>query len=146
MAKFFDTPWNRSCPDGHPSAPSTSAGDDSGVLDMTLGLNPISTVGNFANGVIGTGGQVAQQAAGALTQVKQEGAITDSAGPSKAENAQNAATEKADASQARLIAMQTDADIRKQTNDVLSAIRSGKEDSANKAISAEAQNAKGISY
>jgi len=113
---------------------------------MTLGLNPISMVGNLANGVIGTGGQVAQQAAGALTQVKQEGAITDSAGPSKAENAQNAATEKADASQARLIAMQTDADIRKQTNDVLSAIRSGKEDSANKAISAEAQNAKGISY
>lgn len=109
-------------------------------------MNPISMVGNFANSAIGAGGQVAQQAASAVTQVKQESNITDAAGPSKAEAAQSAATEKADASQARLIAMQTDADIRKQTNDVLSAIRSGKEDSANKAISAEAQNAKGISY
>lgn len=102
---------------------------------MPVGMNPISMIGNLT-----------QQAAGALTSVKQESSITDSAAPSKAEAAQNAATEKADASQARLIAMQTDADIRKQTNDVLSAIRSGKEDSANKAISAEAQNAKGISY
>ncbi|HEX8588339.1 hypothetical protein [Pseudomonas sp.] len=109
-------------------------------------MNPISMVGNFANSAIGAGGQVAQQAASAVTQVKQESNITDAAGPSKAEAAQSAATEKADASQARLIAMQTEADIRKQTNDVLSAIRSGKEDSANKAISAEAQNAKGISY
>ncbi|WP_110949816.1 hypothetical protein [Pseudomonas bohemica] len=110
------------------------------------GINPISMVGGFANSVIGGGGQAVQQAASAATQIKTEGNIADSAAPSKAENAQSAATEKADASQARLIAMQTDADIRKQTNDVLSAIRSGKEDSANKAISAEAQNAKGISY
>jgi len=110
------------------------------------GVNPISMAGNFANSLINGGGQAAQQAASAVTNFKQESSITDSAAPSKAETAQNAATEKADASQARLIAMQTDADIRKQTNDVLSAIRSGKEDSANKAISAEAQNAKGISY
>ncbi|MDE1198612.1 hypothetical protein BWR59_04560 [Pseudomonas sp. Bc-h] len=110
------------------------------------GINPISMAGNFANSLINGGGQAAQQAASAVTNFKQESNITDAAGPSKAEAAQSAATEKADASQARLIAMQTDADIRKQTNDVLSAIRSGKEDSANKAISAEAQNAKGISY
>lgn len=110
------------------------------------GMNPISMAGNFASSLISGGGQAAQQAASAVTNLQQESNITDSAGPSKAEQAQSAATEKADASQARLIAMQTDADIRKQTNDVLSAIRSGKEDSANKAISAEAQNAKGISY
>ncbi|TDV41950.1 HrpA-like pilus formation protein [Pseudomonas graminis] len=109
-------------------------------------MNPISMVGGLANSAINAGGQMTQQAASAVTNVKQENQITESAAPSKAEAAQNAATEKSDASQARLIAMQTEADIRKQTNDVLSAIRSGKEDSANKAISAEAQNAKGISY
>ncbi len=108
--------------------------------------NPIAMVGGLANSLITGAGQATQQGANAVTKVQQEGQITDSAAPSKAEAAQNAATEKADASQARLIAMQTEADIRKQTNDVLSAIRSGKEDSANKAISAEAQNAKGISY
>jgi saccharopine dehydrogenase-like NADP-dependent oxidoreductase len=108
--------------------------------------NPLALAGGFANTMITGAGQVTQQAASAVTNTKQEGQITDAAGPSKAEAAQSAATEKADASQARLIAMQTEADIRKQTNDVLSAIRSGKEDSANKAISAEAQNAKGISY
>ncbi|MDH0744975.1 hypothetical protein N5D61_01250 [Pseudomonas sp. GD03842] len=110
------------------------------------GINPISMAGNFVNGAINGGGQIAQQLAGAHSNLDQEKNIADSSGPSKAEQAQSAATEKADASQARLIAMQTEADIRKQTNDVLSAIRSGKEDSANKAISAEAQNAKGISY
>ncbi|WP_296262363.1 MULTISPECIES: hypothetical protein [unclassified Pseudomonas] len=110
------------------------------------GINPISMAGNLANSMISGGGQAVQQGASALTNVKQQGQIADSSAPSLAENAQSAATAKSDASSARLIAMQTDADIRKQTNDVLSAIRSGKEDSSNKAISAEAQNAKGISY
>lgn len=110
------------------------------------GINPIPMVGGLARSLIGTGGEAVQQAATTATKVNTEREIADTSAPSKAENAQSAATEKSDASQARLIAMQTDADIRKQTNDVLSAIRSGKEDSANKAISAEAQNAKGISY
>ncbi|TDV67589.1 HrpA-like pilus formation protein [Pseudomonas sp. LP_7_YM] len=109
-------------------------------------MGAISSIGNFANSLINGGGQIAQQTAGAGANITQQSNITDSSGTSKAEAAQSAATEKADASSARLIAMQTDADIRKQTNDVLSAIRSGKEDSSNKAISAEAQNAKGISY
>lgn len=102
--------------------------------------------GKIAQGVIRTGGEATQQAAQSYAATKQEGDITDSSAPSASEQAQDAATQKSDQSQARLIAMQTDADIQKQTNDVLSAIRSGKEDSANKAISAEAQNAKGISY
>ena len=111
-----------------------------------MAINPISMAGNFANSLISGGGQVAQQVTGAAANLNTQSNMASSSGTSQAESAQNAATEKSDASQARLIAMQTDADIRKQTNDVMSAIRSGKEDSANKAISAEAQNAKGISY
>ena len=48
-------------------------------------MNPISMVGGFANSAINAGGQMTQQAASAVTNVKQENQITESAAPSKAE-------------------------------------------------------------
>lgn len=60
--------------------------------------------------------------------------------------AQLQASREQDANGAMLIKLQSEETKKKQTQDVLNAIESGKEDSTNKKISASAQNSKGISY
>jgi hypothetical protein len=112
-------------------------------------MNPIGANNPFAsvlNSGVNLAGAAAQTASSVTGNAKLQSAVNDQTGDSKSVAAQAAASEKTDANGAKLIAMQADATIQKQTMDVLNAIQSGKDDSSNKKISATAQNAKGISF
>jgi hypothetical protein len=108
--------------------------------------NPTTGFTGVVNDITNAGGQAAQGLNQTKTDVKDQNAIVEGTGSSKAVDAQRAASESADKNQAELIGLQAKETERKQTQDVLNAIQSGKEDSANKKISATAQNAKGISF
>lgn len=116
---------------------------------MVAGVQNTSTgLTGMMNNTINAGGQVLQSGSSGVAGVKDQNALLEGTGDgnSRALAAQRAASESSDKNQAALIAMQEKETERKQQQDVLNAIRSGKEDSANKSISATAQNAKGISF
>ncbi|GGM31265.1 hypothetical protein ACFQDN_22840 [Pseudomonas asuensis] len=108
--------------------------------------NPSTGVTGTINSAINGAGQVAQGANQASAHVSDQKAVVESTGNSQAVDAQRRESKLSDENQAALIGLQGEEMRRKQQQDVLNAIRSGKEDSANKSISATAQNAKGISF
>jgi hypothetical protein len=108
--------------------------------------NPNTGVTGFMNDVTAGVGQTVQGANQVKAGINDQQAIYDSTGTTKSLEAQRAESAKSDANGAALIGLQGEETRRKQTQDVLNAIQSGKEDSTNKKISATAQNAKGISF
>lgn len=108
--------------------------------------NPGTGVTGFVGDVTNAGGQFAQGINQTKAGINDQQAIIDSTGTTKSLEAQRAESAKSDANGAALIGLQGEETRRKQTQDVLNAIQSGKEDSTNKKISATAQNAKGISF
>ncbi len=113
---------------------------------MVAPISPISTATSLLNSGVSAVGNVAQSANTLASNANTQSAILSGTGNSAAVNAQQAASNAQDANQAKLIAMQSEETIKKQTMDVLNAIQSGKDDSSNKKISATAQTSKGISY
>ncbi|MBD1589590.1 hypothetical protein [Pseudomonas typographi] len=113
---------------------------------VTAVNNPTTGFTGLVDAATSTVGQAVQGGNQAKADVNDQQAITEGTGDSKAVDAQRSESSKSDANQAALIGLQGEETRRKQTQDVLNAIQSGKEDSANKKISATAQNAKGISF
>lgn len=109
-------------------------------------MNPLSSFTNVLNSGVSAVGGVAQSANSVAANANIQHAISSGTGNSQSVNAQQAASEKADANQAKLITMQAEETERKQTMDVLNAIAAGRADSANKEISAIASAAKGIQF
>lgn len=110
------------------------------VNNTTTGLT------GFMNDTINAGGQFAQGVNSGKAGLDDQAALVSGTGSTAAVKAQREASEMSDKNQAALIGLQAQETARKQQMDVLNAIQSGREDSANKKISATAQNAKGISY
>lgn len=108
--------------------------------------NPNTGATGFGNDIINGLGQGVQGGNSMKASFDDQQAIYDSTGTTKSLEAQRAESKKSDANGAALIGLQGEETRRKQTQDVLNAIQSGKEDSTNKKISATAQNAKGISF
>jgi wobble nucleotide-excising tRNase len=108
--------------------------------------NPSTGVTGVVNDVVNSVGQTAQGINSASAHASDQKAVVESTGNTKALEAQRLESKLSDENQAALIGLQGEEMRRKQQQDVLNAIRSGKEDSANKSISATAQNAKGISF
>ncbi|RMN42775.1 HrpA pilus formation protein [Pseudomonas syringae] len=103
----------------------------------------LTNLGNSAVGGVGGALQGVNTVASNATLQKN---ILSGTGDSLSVDAQAKASKESDANGAKLIAMQAQETMKKQTMDVLNAIQAGKEDSTNKKISATATNAKGISY
>ncbi|RMM74041.1 Type III helper protein HrpA1 [Pseudomonas syringae pv. maculicola] len=103
----------------------------------------LTNLGNSAVGGVGGALQGVNTVASNATLQKN---ILLGTGDSLSVDAQAKASKESDANGAKLIAMQAQETMKKQTMDVLNAIQAGKEDSTNKKISATATNAKGISY
>lgn len=108
--------------------------------------NPATGLTGFISDVIHGGGRVVQGANQAHSDLAEQEAIIKNTGESESVNAQRAASEASDKNQAALIGLQSEETRNKQTQDILNAVKSGKDDSFNKMVSATAQNAKGISY
>lgn len=108
--------------------------------------NPNTGFTGFMQDTVNTGGQFSQGVNQTKASYDDQKALTQGTGSTEAVKAQREASEMSDKNQAALIGLQAQETARKQQMDVLNAIQSGREDSANKKISATAQNAKGISY
>jgi hypothetical protein len=108
--------------------------------------NPNTGLTGFAQDLTNAGGQFSQGVNQTKAGYDDQKALTQGTGSTEAVKAQREASEMSDKNQAALIGLQAQETARKQQMDVLNAIQSGREDSANKKISATAQNAKGISY
>jgi hypothetical protein len=113
---------------------------------MAVNLNPMSSLTNMLSSGVNAAGGLAQGANSLAANANMQSALFQGTGSSQSVAAQQQASQQADANQAKLIGLQEQETERKQTMDVLNAIASGKADSANKEISATAQNAKGISF
>jgi poly-gamma-glutamate capsule biosynthesis protein CapA/YwtB (metallophosphatase superfamily) len=148
--KFLSRRWNRYWKARHLSAPNNGVGT---YLNLKRNITMVSQVNapgtgltGFANDITNTIGQGAQGINQGKAGIDDQAALVSGTGSTEAVKAQRAASEMSDKNQAALIGLQAQETARKQQMDVLNAIQSGREDSANKKVSATAQNAKGISY